>query len=48
MRPPRTLITSSWGRKIWNVLAQRGGQIDLVILLINKNLANLFGHCKLP
>src|ERR1700747_1046099 len=31
--------------KVWNVFAERGSQINLVVLLLHQNLTNLFRHC---
>src|SRR5580693_3837058 len=33
--------------EVWIFLAQRSGQIDLMVLLLHEDLANLFRHCEL-
>ena len=33
---------------VWNFYAEGSGQIDLIILLLHENLANLFRHRVFP
>jgi hypothetical protein len=41
------LVTSFSIAEVWNFHAEGGGQIYLMVLLVHKDLADLFGHGEL-